>query len=245
MDVNTGRFTQPFLDVVFPRNCVITGDMVEEDSAYHFVSKTVAEKLFRVQAPHCRTCGYPYFGAVMASDRACPKCKELDPLYGEGRTVILVEGVGRELVHKFKYEGAGYLLQDFFTLFKNCSGLAEYIDDAQLVPVPLHPRKFRERGFNQSEALCQALLRVQATAKLANILIRTVDTPSQTLFSRKERMRNLKTAFQMKPGAKFDPDKRYLLVDDVFTTGSTVNACTRALKKGGIHRIDILTLGHG
>ena len=66
----------------------------------------------------------------MASDRACPKCKELDHIYNEGRTVILVEGVGRELVHKFKYEGAGYLLQDFFILFKNCPGLSAYIDGA-------------------------------------------------------------------------------------------------------------------
>ena len=67
---------------------------------------------------------------MMKSDRSCPKCKELYPLYNEAKTVILVEGVGRELVHKFKYEGAGYLLQDFFTPFKNCLGLKEYIDTA-------------------------------------------------------------------------------------------------------------------
>jgi ComF family protein len=156
-----------------------------------------------------------------------------------------VEGVGRELVHKFKYEGAGYLLQDCFMLFEKCVGLLEYLDGAQLVPVPLHPRKFRERGFNQSEALCQALIRLQPSASLSKILVRTMDTPSQTLFSRKERMRNLRNAFQLKPEADIDKDKRYLIVDDVFTTGSTVNSCTRTLKKGGIHRIDILTLGHG
>ena len=224
---------------------MITGNMVEEDSPYRFISKAIARKLFHVQAPHCRTCGYPYFGAVMASDRACPKCKELKPLYGEGKTVILVEGEGRELIHKFKYEGATYLLQDFFTFFQGCAGLSDYLHEAQLVPVPLHPRKFRERGFNQSEALCKALMRLQPSAELANILQRTVDTPSQTLFSRKERMQNLRNAFQIDPKADFDSGKRYLVVDDVFTTGSTVNSCTRALKKGGIRRIDILTLGHG
>ena len=237
--------TESFLDVVFPRNCVISGDMVEENSPYRFISKSVARKLFHVQAPHCRTCGYPYFGAVMASDRACPKCKELKPIYGECRTVILVEGVGRELVHKFKYEGATYLLQDFYSIFGNCAGLLDYLDGAQLVPVPLHPRKLRERGFNQSEALCKALVRLQPTAELADSLQRTVDTPSQTLFSRKERMRNLRSAFRIDPKVAVDSEKRYLIVDDVFTTGSTVNACSRALKKGGIRRIDILTLGHG
>ena len=219
--------------------------MVEEDSPYRFISKAIARKLFHVQAPHCRTCGYPYFGAVMASDRACPKCKELKPLYGEGKTTILVEGVGRELIHKFKYEGATFLLQDFFAFFENCAGLTDYLDRARLVPVPLHPRKLRERGFNQSEALCKALMRLQPSAQLADILQRTVDTPSQTLFSRKERMRNLRNAFRLDPKAKFKPEDRYLIVDDVFTTGSTVNACARPLKKGGIRRIDILTLGHG
>ena len=224
---------------------MISGDMVEEDSAYRFLSKAVSRNLFYVQEPHCRTCGYPYFGAVMASDRTCPKCKELNPLYGQGKTVILVEGVGRELIHKFKYEGASYLIEDFYVFFKNCAGLAEYLDRAQLVPVPLHSRKMRERGFNQSEALCKALVRLQPTAQLANILERTIDTPSQTLFSRKERMRNLRNAFRLSLKSSLNSEDRYLVVDDVFTTGSTVNACAGALKKEGIRRIDILTLGHG
>ena len=143
----------------------------------------------------------------------------------------MVEGEGRELIHKFKYEGATYLLQDFFTFFQGCSGLSDYLHEARLVPVPLHPRKFRERGFNQSEALCKALIRLQPSAVLADILQRTVDTPSQTLFSRKERMRNLRNAFQIDPKFEVESEKRYLVVDDVFTTGSTVNACSRALTK--------------
>jgi competence protein ComFC len=223
----------------------MTGEPVDENSPYQFISEAVASKIFQVFPPHCQTCGYPYFGAVMASDRACPKCKELKPAYRQGKTVILLEGVGRELIHQFKYEGAEYLLQDFFTLFANNPGIMDYVDGAKLVPVPLHPRKFRERGFNQSEALCHALIRLQPSARLANILVRTIDTPSQTLFSRKERMRNLRSAFKINPASAMDLNDRYIIVDDVFTTGSTLNACARALKKGRIHRIDILTLGHG
>lgn len=239
------QFADQFLDVVFPRNCVIDGVPVQESSPYRFIGNAAAEKIFHVQPPHCRTCGFPYFGAVMASDRACPKCRELQPVYHEGRTVILVEGVGRELVHQLKYNGAAYLLPDFQTIFENCSWLPPYLHGAILVPVPLHPRKFRERGFNQSEELCHALARIQPTARVADILVRTVDTPSQTRFSRKERLRNLRTAFRLKPGAACDVENRHIIVDDVFTTGSTVNACARALRKGRIHPIDILTLGHG
>jgi len=112
------KFGHPSLDVMFPRNCVIAGEPVDENSPYQFISEAAASKIFEVNPPHCQTCGYPYFGAVMASDRACPKCKELNPVYRQGKTVILVEGVGRELIHKFKYEGAEYLLQDFISCLK-------------------------------------------------------------------------------------------------------------------------------
>ena len=80
-------------------------------------------------------------------------------------------------------KGQSTCWQDFYTLFENSPGLADYVDGAQLVPVPLHPRKNRERGFNQSEALCQALIRLQPSACMANLLVRTIDTPSQTLFT--------------------------------------------------------------
>ncbi len=234
-----------FLDVLFPRNCVITGNAVGANSPFQFISAKVSRQLIRVEPPFCSTCGYPYFGAVMASDRSCPKCRELDPVYGQGRTVILVEGASRELVHFFKYEGARYLLRDFSILFQLCPGLNEYLKDARLVPVPLHPRKMRERGFNQSRALCELLLKQESSTELQDILVKTVDTPSQTLFTRKERVKNLRNVFRVRPNAHLQPDFRYVIVDDVFTTGSTLNSCAQTLKRAGIQRIDILTLGHG
>ena len=160
-------------------------------------------------------------------------------------TVILVEGASRELVHFFKYEGARYLLRDFSILFQLCPGLNEYLKDARLVPVPLHPRKMRERGFNQSRALCELLLKQESSTELQDILVKTVDTPSQTLFTRKERVKNLRNVFRVRPNAHLQPDFRYVIVDDVFTTGSTLNSCAQTLKRAGIQRIDILTLGHG
>ncbi len=233
------------LDVVFPRNCVMTGDAVAANSPFQFISGEVSRQLIQVEPPFCSTCGYPFFGAVMASDRSCPKCRELDPVYRRGRTVILVEGVGRQLVHYFKYEGARYLLKDFAKLFQLCPGLSQYLKDALLVPVPLHPRKLRERGFNQSLALCRELTRQEPSAELRDILCKTVDTQSQTLLTRRERMENQRNAFSVRPGTGLSPDLRHIVVDDVFTTGSTLNSCAHALKRSGIQRIDILTLGHG
>ena len=245
MKVELGQSMVAFLDLVFPRNCVITGDAVGPDSPFQFISGKVARELIPVRPPFCFTCGYPYFGAVMASDRTCPKCRELDPVYRQGRTVILLEGAGRQLVHYFKYEGARYLLKDIAKLFRLCPGLNQYLKEAVLVPVPLHPRKMRERGYNQSLALCRALVSQEPSAEFRDILCKRVDTPSQTLLTRRERMDNLRNAFGVRPDIGLRPDLRHVIVDDVFTTGSTLNSCAQALNRSGIQRIDILTLGHG
>ena len=245
MSEDVKRAWAGFLDVVFPRNCVITGEAVGADSPFQFISAEIARQLVRVEPPYCSTCGYPYYGVVLSSDRSCPKCQALDPAYGQGRTVFLVEGVGRQLVHSFKYEGGRYLLKDFAKLFQLCPDLGSYLKDAVLVPVPLHPRKKRERGFNQSLALCQVLIRQEPSAELGNILRKTVDTPSQTLLNREERLENLRKAFEVRPDIEARPDLRHIIVDDVFTTGSTLNSCAQALEGAGIRRIDILTLGHG
>lgn len=158
---------------------------------------------------------------------------------------MLVEGVARDLVHAFKYEGARYLIKDFRRLFEMNAEIKAYIREAILVPVPLHPRKLRERGFNQSLELCKQLAAIESSASIADVLKRVVDTPSQTLFSREKRLKNLRKAFVLEEDANVSPEDRYIIVDDVFTTGSTLNSCARPLKKAGIQRIDILTLGHG
>jgi len=112
------------------------------------------------------------------------------------------------------------------------------------VPVPLHARKARERGFNQSLLLAQALARVGG-GRVEEVLRRDVDTRSQTEFDRKTRQANLKNAFALVPGARLTPDQKYVLVDDVFTTGSTLNSCARILRRAGALNLDVVTFAHG
>jgi len=115
-----------------------------------------------------------------------------------------------------------------------------------LVPVPLHARKLRERGYNQAELLARAFARAAGGSTRVELLLqRTRDTPSQTAFDRETRRANLKNAFAPAPRARITPDQPYLLVDDVFTTGSTLNACARALRAAGCLNLRVVTFGHG
>jgi ComF family protein len=114
------------------------------------------------------------------------------------------------------------------------------------VPVPLHPRKLRERGYNQSELIAECLARAAGGgARVARLLRRTVDTVSQTHHDRRARQANLKNAFALAPGVRISAGHSYLLVDDVFTTGSTLNSCALALRRAGGLNLSVVTFGHG
>jgi ComF family protein len=173
-------------------------------------------------------------------------CEGLQPEFGEGRTAVLFKGPARALVHELKYRGGLFVLEDMAELFARIPHAGEFVRGATLVPVPLHPRKQRERGYNQGYELANALAgRLGGGTKVSELLRRVVDTQTQTNLDREERRANLKNAFALTPGADFNPDLRYVLIDDVFTTGSTLNACAAVLRGAGCLKVDVCTFGHG
>jgi len=122
----------------------------------------------------------------------------------------------------------------------------EYIENTILVPVPLHPTRLRERGFNQSEHIAKMLANCGSeNIKVESLLTRRQYTQSQTSLNRSERYQNVKNAFTLAPDAVLASTKPYVLIDDVFTTGSTLNACAHVLRAAGVHQIKVATIGHG
>lgn len=234
-------------DVVFPPTCVSCLAVVEQEDGHflrHVCAKCV-QQMHVVGPPHCTTCGHPIFGEA-AVNRLCEHCEALVPNFGEGKAAILLKGPGRAVVHALKYHQGLHVLEDIVVLMRRAPGYTDFVRGRTIVPVPLHTRKLRERGYNQSRLLAEcALQAVDGEARIEEFLVRVVDTVSQTQFDRATRQQNLKNAFALAPGAVITPGHHYLLIDDVFTTGSTLNACAAVLRDAGALNLDVVTFGHG
>lgn len=231
-------------DLVFPRSCVACAGVVEENDYRHLCPRCAAQ-LAWVSTPGCETCGHPFYGAV-GGEAICVHCQGLDPAFRRGRTAVLCRGPARALIHELKYRRGLHVLEDFETIFRRCPAVLEICRGAVLVPVPLHRRKFRERGYNQSALIAEALVRASDdAARVGFWLERQVDTISQTGFDRRARQENLKNAFALAVDADIKTHAHIVLVDDVFTTGSTLNGCARVLRRAGCLNLDVVTFGHG
>lgn len=261
-----GNLLAGLADVVFPPACVHCGRIVERAiqpsqatcgghgvaasapdgaGAFRHLCGRCVELLEFVRPPHCVTCGHPFYG-VAAAERRCVKCEGLDPIFRQGRTAVLFKGPARALVIELKYHRGLHVLADMAEIFRRSAHVIENVRGATLVPVPLHARKARERGYNQALLLAGALAAAAGNGtRVEPLLRRAVDTQTQTAFDRRTRMANLKNAFALAPGAALNPTLHYILVDDVFTTGSTLNSCARTLRRAGALSLDVVTFGHG
>jgi ComF family protein len=257
MKVAAGELARGLGDVVFPPVCVHCRGLIERAdggaNGFRHLCGSCAKQLEFVRAPHCTTCGHPFYG-VVEGERMCPHCEGLAPAFREGRTAVLFKGPVRSLVIELKYHRGLHVLADMAEIFRRASTLLDFARGAVLVPVPLHPRKERERGYNQAALLAAALAQAADSAgsppaghgtRVEPLLRRTADTATQTAFDRRTRMANLKNAFALARGATLNPGQHYILVDDVFTTGSTLNSCARTLRRAGALNLDVVTLGHG
>jgi len=244
MKIATPNWLRGAMDVFFPPVCVHCRAVVEDSELPHLCARCVA-RIEWVRPPHCATCGHPFYG-VVEGERLCPHCEGLHPAYREGRTAVLLKGPARALVHELKYHRGLFVLADIEAIFRRLNWVRAWLQDAVLVPVPLHPRKERERGYNQSRLLAEHLAQaMDGKIMVKNILRRVIDTESQTYHDKKTRLANLKNAFALAPGAAITPAQHYVIVDDVFTTGSTLNSCARVLRRAGCMNLDVITFGHG
>ena len=241
----TARFVGAnLLDLLCPRSCLGCADLIESEEPCRFLCSSCVAQIQWVQFPFCKKCGLPFFGDLVAV-RECPNCVALSPSFDEGRAAFLLSGIGQSLVHALKYRGVSKVLDDLPCLLEGSPSFSAFLEDAVLVPVPLHTRRFRMRGYNQAALIARALAKIVSGAQYEELLVRSKSTPTQTDLPRGRRLKNVKNAFAPKAEAVMDVRRRYVIIDDVITTGATLEACSRVLRKAGAIRVDVAALGHG
>ena len=216
-------------DILFPRHCLHCGQLLVGDE--------------RFLCTHC-------WLHLPRTHNAAVSDNETEQHFQAHREVTTAmsllhffpDSASRDIIHHIKYRGARKLALSMGKMIGEQlvdSGRFASVD--LLVPVPLHPKRERQRGYNQSELLCRGIAQVlQRPVSIGN-LVRTVNTESQTHKTAEERKENVNGVFQVRKPEKYR-GRHILLVDDVITTGSTTAACCDALRKAGVTHISIASL---
>lgn len=236
------------LDLLYPPCCPLCGEILALDEGR--VHRGCYEKLLWVREPRCKRCGKPLTPLAGETQELCRDCLRSRHRHGksfdQGRALWLYNGNIQKSVLDYKYKGMKSYT-DFYAeeAVRVCGGWIRQKNLQVLIPVPLHPRKKRIRGFNQAELLAKAIGRRVEVPVKSDILLRKRWTEPQKAVSGQERRHNLAKSMEVR---HFPENlRRVMLIDDIYTTGSTMEACAGILKQNGVEKVYFLTLciGYG
>lgn len=203
----------------------------------------IFETLTFLDDPCCAACGYPFDHQVTgigAFDLHCAACLARRPAYATVRSAFEYDEVSRKLILAFKHGGHTDRLS-FFAAQMHRAGRTALSHADLIIPVPLHRSRLVQRRFNQSALLARSVSKRCSVRFEPHLLLRSKNTPTQGGLSAKGRRRNVQGAFEVS-----NPDQlsgcRIVLIDDVMTTGATLDACSRTLKRAGASRVDAICL---
>lgn len=227
------------LDIFYPRHCPLCGEI----QAYQkeVVCMDCLNKLKRVQAPRCFRCG-----KTVDDEEAefCQDCIQIPKSFIRGYPVFDYYGDIKNAIYDFKYKNQ----RSYAPFFADCMYYAyqsiwETDSFDGIIPVPIHKKKKKTRGYNQAELLAKELGKRLSLPVYPDYLIRWISTNPQKELSDKARVKNLKNAFKL--GVNTIKLNKILLVDDIYTTGATIEACTQVLLAAGVQEVYYTSIAIG
>lgn len=227
------------LELFFPADCLICKQPVKAFNR-SFICSRCWQKVELLPDVCCIKCGKPLFfqGAGFQEDtifpRVCLTCRRNPPYFRRLFSSLVYKGIGAEAIKLFKYGRRRGIIRGFSPFIKRCIDLFRLrcLDFDAVVPVPLHPRRLRERGYNQAEDIARKVAEYLDVPLWNKYLRRVRYTQPQTTLSHKDRGKNIRGAFSVRRKVEHKGrGKRFLLVDDVYTTGLTLNEASLEMGK--------------
>jgi competence protein ComFC len=230
--------------VIFPAPCRICGELLENASRVPLCAACLAS-FAPYAGPICERCGRPLVSTAVTEGVAEPLCnvcrRSLYDFDFARSSASYTPKVASAIV-LLKYEELVPLGRLFaMRLLQVARAHAKQCSADVIVPVPLHPARHRERGYNQAELIARPLARQLGLPCRSYLLVRTRPRPDKLTLTLRERWRSVRGAYAIRQGSRVD-NLRVLLVDDVLTTGATLDACSRALRRGGASYVVALTV---
>ncbi len=224
-------------DLIFPPHCLHCSAQLPDSHPPLFCAHCL-EAIQYIRSPLCLCCGRPL---LAGNNRLCGNCLTNPPQYDKARSLFAYASPIDQHLLALKFRGQLTGLSSLQQLSLSVDFLQDFSIPDYIIPVPLHRKRLQERGFNQALLLARTLCYPWQDKIHPDILRRSYPTVPQATLNGKERRHNLRGAFLVHTPQKVT-GKKILLVDDVFTTGSTVNECSRVLRQTKAKSIEVLTL---
>ncbi len=224
------------LELLYPSTCIFCGEICKSG-----ICESCRMKVTEIQEPRCKKCGKPIDSMEV---EFCFDCQKTEFCYEQGRSLWLHKEPVQSAIYAFKYKNRRVYGEVFAReMARKFEQLVREWEIELIVPVPIHKKRRRIRGFNQAEILAEELGKSWKIPVEHSLVVRNKDTKPQKELGQWSRKKNLKKAFSIVK--RMEKNKNILIIDDIYTTGSTIHSMAEILKKAGNEKIYFLTISIG
>lgn len=241
------------LDFIFPSNiyCICCGNLIDKSRKYALCDNCL-DSIHWANGRTCSKCGKvlietekrKLLDKVYNYQEICNDCKSSKHNYNQGFTCMQYSNLEKEMIHKFKFNGCAYMGKKLGRIMLDRI-LLESIDVDLVTAVPMHPKKQLKRGYNQSELMAKVVAKGLGVVYNNRVLIRNEYKAPMNKLDAEQRYENVKKAYGIYDKTLKLKEQSILLIDDIYTTGSTVDECSRILFEAGAGKVYVLTLAAG
>ena len=236
------------MELLYPRKCIFCGRVITmksyrgiiREKSYDFLCKDCKEDIKKayIEEPYCLKCGKQLDNMTQ---EYCVDCRRLNHIYDRGLSVFKYHDRIKESVYRFKYKDCK-CYGEFYgeQMAEKYKEIIKKWQPNAIIPVPIHKARMRKRGYNQAELIGRALAKKINIPLDVNVLFRDKKTEPQKKLSKEIRIKNLENAFKVSTNVvRYN---KIILVDDIYTTGATINACARVLKQAGVQEVYFISI---